>query len=358
VRTTGSATTRDTNLALIDRIQGRLRSVPGVDQVSYVRSLPPFAWSTEMISTAGRAEAVRATLHVVGSDYFATMGRLPTMGRSLSAADRDRPGAMAVVNQNLADALWPGQDPLGKTMTFRAVSFRGPSDVETDRVEVVGVAPNAFFAGFNPERPTPRPNLVFIAEQRAFEQSRRDPAAPGEITFYLRHDSAALEFVASALGPALREVDPRVAIVSTRTMDAQLEGVTFLARIIARLLLIFSVVSLLIAAIGQYAVIAFNMRRRVREFGVRIALGASSRQVLSTVLSEGFALTAIGLAAGLLLSLGVAIAVRGALFGVTPTDPRTYAGVLALIAVVALIASCLPARAATRVDPVTALRQE
>jgi ABC-type antimicrobial peptide transport system permease subunit len=141
-------------------------------------------------------------------------------------------------------------------------------------------------------------------------------------------------------------------------MDDQLEGVTFTARILARLLLIFSVISLLIAAIGQYAVIAFNMRRRVREFGVRIALGASTRQVLASVLGEGFALTAIGLVAGLLLSLAVATAARGVLFGVTPTDARTYISVFALLACVALIACCVPARAATRVDPVQALRQE
>lgn len=358
VRTTGSATTRETNLALVDRIQERLRSVPGVEQVSYVRALPPFAWSTEMVRSTQAAEAVRANLHVVGPDYFPTMGRLPTMGRSLNATDRERSDAMAVINQNLADALWPGQNPLGKTMALRALSFNGPSDVETDRVEVVGVAPNAFFAGFNPERPNPRPNLIFIAEQRAFDESRREAAAPGEITFYLRHGGSALESVTSTLGPVLRETDSRIAIVRTRTMEAQLEGTTFLARMIARLLLIFSLVSLLIAAIGQYAVIAFNMRRRVREFGVRIALGASSTQVLSTVLGEGFALTAIGLAAGLLLSLGVAIAVRGVLFGVTPTDPQTYLGVFALLAVVALMACCLPARAATRVDPVTALRQD
>jgi len=118
------------------------------------------------------------------------------------------------------------------------------------------------------------------------------------------------------------------------------------------------VISLLIAAIRQYAVIAFNMRRRVREFGVRIALGASARQVLSTVLGEGFALTAIGLSVGLLLSLGVALAARRVLFGVTPTDAPTYAAVLALLGCVALVACCLPARAATRVDPVQALRQE
>jgi ABC-type antimicrobial peptide transport system permease subunit len=123
-------------------------------------------------------------------------------------------------------------------------------------------------------------------------------------------------------------------------------------------LAIFSIVSLLIAAIGQYAVIAFNMRRRVREFGVRIALGASGRQVVSSVLGEGLWLTAAGLLCGLGLSVGVALAVRGMLFGVTPTDPRTYAGVFALLACVALVACCLPARAAIRVDPVQALRQD
>jgi len=354
VSTVDSATTRETNLILGDRVKERLRSVPGVQQVSYVRNFP----NLKLVGTAGAVETVRATVHTVGPDYFRLMGLPSVAGRTLTAVDRDRPGAMAVINQYMAEALWPGQDPLGKTMTFRGLTFRGPTAVENERVEVVGVVPNAFVGGFNPERPDPRPNLAFIVEQRAFAEGRRDPAAPGEMTFYLRHDSSALESVASALGHVLREVEPRIAIVSTRTMDNQLEGVTFTARILARLLLIFSVISLAIAAIGQYAVIAFNMRRRVREFGVRIALGASSRQVLSTVVGEGFALTAIGLTAGLLLSLGVAMAVRGALFGVTPTDPQTYAAVFVLLAVVALLACCLPAHAATRVDPVEALRQE
>ena len=354
VRTPASTTTRETDYVLIDRVKERLKSVPGVHSVSYVRT---FARSTDMVRTAGVPQAVRANTHIIGPDYFQTMGLLPAAGRTLTAADRERPGAMAVINQNLADALWPGQSPLGKTVTLRALTLRGLSDVETEGVEVVGVVPNAFVFGFDPERPDPRPNLIFMVEQQVFANPGRNPAVR-EITFYLRHGSSDLESVASALGPVLREIDPRLAIASTRTMVAQLEGVTFEARIIARLLLIFSLISLVIAAIGQYAVIAFNMRRRVREFGVRIALGASTRQVLSTVLGEGFALTGIGLSVGLLLSLGVALAVRGVLFGVTPTDAPTYAAVFALLGCVALVACCLPARAATRVDPVQALRQE
>jgi putative ABC transport system permease protein len=354
-RITGSVTTRESSLALIDRIQERLQVIPGVHRVSYVRSFFP---TTQMVRTAGAAEALRATMHVVGPGYFPTMGLSPVAGRPLTIADRERAGAVAMINQNLANALWPEQNPLGKTMSLRMLTFRGESGEQVERVEVVGVTPNAFVGGFNPERPDPRPNLIFISEQRAFGGPSRDPAAPGEITFYLRHGDSDLELVASALGPVLREVDPRVAIVSTQTMDTRLDNVTFSARVIARLLLIFSLISLLIAAIGQYAVIAFNMRRRVREFGVRIALGASARQVLSTVLREAFGLTAVGLLVGLLLSVGVAFAIRGALFGVTPTDGPTYAGVFALLGCVALVACCVPALAAARVNPVQALRQE
>ena len=182
-------------------------------------------------------------------------------------------------------------------------------------------------------------------------------AGGGEMTLYVRHGGN-LETVAGAIGPTLRDLDRRISIVYMRTMDEQLDSLTLSATMIARLLGIFSVVSLVIAAIGQYAVVAFNMRRRVREFGVRIALGASASQVLGGVLREGLWLTVIGLVCGLALSVAVAVAARSVLFNVTPTDPQTYAGVFAILTVVSLLACCLPARGASRVDPVRALRQE
>jgi hypothetical protein len=361
VRTSASTTTRETNLVLIDRIRDRLLNIPGVQAVSYVRMIPPFAWSREFIRTSGNNRPVVATVHVVGPDYFEVLGLSLTAGRAVTNDDRDRSNVVAVINQNLASTLWPAESAIGRTMTFGVA----PSEAvfgrttESAPIEIVGVAPNAFVAGFNPEQPDPRPHLIFVMPQSALAAGRRgDPGGPGEATYYIRHAHGVFEGVASAIGPALQEIDPNVAIAAMRTMDGQLEGVTLTARVIARLLAVFSVVSLLIAAIGQYAVIAFSMRRRVREFGVRIALGASARQVLTGVLGEGFALTAIGLVSGLLLSVGAATAARRALFGVTPTDARTYVGVLVLLGVVALIACCLPARAATRVDPVSALRQE
>jgi len=350
IRTSAAATTRETNLALIDRLRERFQGMPRVQAISYVHTAPPWSWARDVIHSTPTSNPLYGNVHVVGPDYFTTMGVPLVDGRPLTVEDRDRVRPVAVINQYLADALWPGQRAIGQSMLFG--EQRLP-------VDIIGVMRNAHVAGFNPEQPDTRPHLVFVSEQSAYFQPRRgDAGISGEVTFYLRHESDQLDAVASAVGPALREIDPRLAIVLIGSMDGRLESITISARMIARLLAIFSLVSLVIAAIGQYAVVAFSMRRRVREFGVRIALGASARQVIEGVLREGLTLTFIGLSIGLALSLGVATVVRRALFGVTPTDPQTYGGVFALLAAVALVACCVPARAATRIDPVRALRQE
>jgi putative ABC transport system permease protein len=141
-------------------------------------------------------------------------------------------------------------------------------------------------------------------------------------------------------------------------MEAQLQEITGPSLLITALLSLFAAGALVLAAIGLYAVIAFNMSRRTRDFGIRMALGASSRQILGTVLKEGLLLTAIGLAIGFGLSLAAGKALGSLLFGVTPTDLPTYLGVFAVLAVVSLVACYLPARRAARIDPMRALRQE
>jgi predicted permease len=353
VSTAGVARTTEGHRDVIEQVRERVMRIPGVQSVSYF-GFP----SVGPVRTLGSVPPARATVYAVGPGYLEVLGIRVLAGRALERDDHARATAVAVVNQNLADALWPGQVAVGQTMLF------GP---DRRSIEVVGVVANAFVVGFNPERPEPRPNYVFVPEHPNFSAVRsgdtllqgntvRAPG-PGEITLYMRHGGE-VATVAGAVGPALREVDRRLAITFVRTMDEQLELLSLGAFMIARLLGIFSMVSLVIAAIGQYAVVAFNMRRRVREFGVRIALGASARQVLTGVLREGLFLTGVGLACGLALSVAVGVAARSVLFNVTPTDPQTYAGVFALLAVVSLVACCLPARGASRVDPVQALRQE
>jgi predicted lysophospholipase L1 biosynthesis ABC-type transport system permease subunit len=340
VSTAGSARSREAHLSLTDQVRERFMRIPGAQSASY--SEVPARGSAR---TLGSAPPAIATLYPVGPDYLKVFGLRLLAGRALQPDDYAGATAVAVVNQNLADALWPGQAAVGQTMQF------GP---ERQRVEIVGVVANAFVAGFNPERPEPRPNYAFVPAPR---NALVSAAGGGEITVYIRHGGS-VEGVAGAVGPTLRDLDRRISIVYMRTMEEQLDSLALSANMIARLLGIFSLVSLVIAAIGQYAVVAFNMRRRVREFGVRIALGASSRQVLTGVLREGLFLTCVGLACGLALSVAVAVAARSVLFNVTPTDPQTYGGVFAVLAVVSLVACCLPARVASRIDPVRALRQE
>jgi ABC-type antimicrobial peptide transport system permease subunit len=164
--------------------------------------------------------------------------------------------------------------------------------------------------------------------------------------------------MAPAIRRALREADGGVPIVSLRTVDAQLDTIIWPVRVLTTLLALFAGGSLFIAVIGQYGAVAFDTRRRSREFGLRLALGASTTQVLGSVLRDGFRLTIVGLTIGFALSLVVGQGLGRVLYGVTPTDPLTYAGVFAVLSVASLVACFLPARRAGRVNPIEALRVE
>ncbi len=324
--------------ALIDRMRERLSSVPGVNGVTYARTPPKEFWSTEQVRVAGSQQPLAAERNNVGPEYLRVLGLAPRIGRELTVEDRTRTTTAAVINENLAQALWPGETAIGRTLLF-GERWRP--------VEVVGVAPNAFFSGFRRQE---RPYFLFLP-------MRPEPGGGGERTFYVRY-AGPLDSVAPATGRALAEVDAHAPIVYMRTMETQLAGITSIVRMMTTLLSLFAAASLLIATLGQYAVLAFAMKRRTRDFGVRMALGASARQILGSVVREGLRLTVAGLAIGGALSLLSGRAMRSVLFGVTPTDPATYAGVFVVLACASLIACWLPAWRASRVDPMQALRQE
>jgi putative ABC transport system permease protein len=310
--------------------------------VSYARKPQSEHWGTplEIRSAGSAAEPARAADNHVGPDYLQALGVSLVAGREFSIDEGSAAARTVFINRAVADELWPGQPPVGR----RVLIGRGKQTVEA---EVVGVAEDAFFTG---NRFAQQSRYIFLSAQQ-------DPALPGQTTFYVRY-SGSLDTIAPAVGRAIRDVDPRVPIANLRTMDSQLAVSSPPFRLLAMLLMLFAGGSLLIATIGQYAVVAFDMRRRARELGLRIALGASSTQMLSSILRDGFRFTAVGLTIGFALSLAVGRALGGFLYGITPTDPVTYLGVFALLCAASLLASYLPARRAARIDPITILRSE
>ncbi len=336
VNTAGSAATPEANRILLEQLQDRMRAIPGVVAVSHSRFLNS-GWS-QQVRRPGTGTPVRADQNYVGPNYLEALGMAPLAGREF--AQREGPAAKpgAIINQHLAETLWPGDSAVGQTMIVGK---------DQQAVEVVGVMPNALLSGL---RRDASQNFVLRSELQ-------EPGIPGAATFYLRY-TASLDAVASALSRAVSEADARVPVVAIRTMEKQLESERWPVLAIITLLTVFAIGSLTIAIIGQYAVVAFSMRRRTRDFGVRIALGASSHRILRTVLGEGLRMTALGLAVGLALSLAAGTALRGLLYGVSPTDARTYLAVFVALAAASLVACYLPARRATRIDPMQALRQE
>lgn len=349
VGTSDAAATPAEKLVLLDRIRQEINAIPNVSFVSYTRE-----WfnsrSHREIRTLDSTEPLRATVSTVGQEYLKTLGITTIAGRDLTESDRLRTGGAALINRTLAATLFPARNPVGETLLV---------DAGKRPVEIVGVVPDVFYRGFDLDRPNPDradqpPNYVFVADQAG--SATRDVAfAP--VTFYVRY-SGTLAAVSDAVPLALRGVDPRVALWTRETMNDRLEQQAVSARLISTLLAIFAGISLLIAAIGQYAAVSFETRRHTRDFGVRLALGASGRQIIGAVLGTGAMLTGAGLAGGFLFSLAVAAVLQNQFFGVRPTDPTTYLVVFVLLACVSLVACYLPARRASRIDPVQALRQE
>ena len=339
VSTTAGATNKEQNLALLERLRERLRAVPGVVAASYA-SEAPLRGGVPVGPVKGNAslELISADGNYVGPDFLLALGVVPWQGRGV--LDSDQPGTktIAVINQNLARALWPRQSALGQTLTLH-----GGKEI----AEVVGIVPNGAYASLRQDE---HPNFLFLAE-------RQNQAEPGEMIYHVRY-AGTLDRIAPAIRAAIRETDARVPVFELRGMEAEIRNQTGPVLMIATLLSVFAGGALVLAAIGLYAVIAFNMSRRTRDFGIRIALGASSRQIVEVVLREGLLITGIGLAVGFALNVAGAKALGSLLYGVTATDLPTYLGVLTLLSFVSMVACYLPARRAARIDPMQALRQE
>jgi putative ABC transport system permease protein len=288
---------------------------------------------------------------VVAGDYFGAMAVPILKGRAFAAADTPDGAKVAIVNRELVRRYWKDQDPIGKVVSVNPpieLVPRGtvPPDYKPDLFTVVGVAADVHYASLD-TAPSP---VVYVPFAQGSE---------GTTTMFLvvraHEDPLAL---AGAVRDRIRHVDPDVPASSVRTMEDRVSASLAQPRLRAIVLGTFAGLALLLAGVGTYGVMSYGARQRTREIGIRMAIGASSRAILTLLLGRGFVLVAAGLGAGLLGALALTRALRTLLFGVSTSDPLVFGGVTALLATIAMIAAWLPARRATRLEPVVALREE
>ena len=322
----------------IDDVLGKLAGVPGVRAVGVTNQVPlrGETWIDGLadMDVAPEVEHQTANFRFVSQDYWKTMGIPLKRGRFIQASDRNHP--VAVLSQKAAQYLWPDKNPLGK-------HIRG-TGLDRSRLEVVGVVSDIREGGLGKEPPAMVYEPYWLMDI-------------GGPSFVLRTDAAPAA-VAGTLRAIVHSVDPDVPLAAAQSMEQVLDESVAASRFEMYLAAAFAVSALALASLGIYGVIAFTVARRTPELGVRIALGAPGTQLMTMVLRQGMRPVVAGLAAGLTIAILGGRVLASQLYGVAPDDPLTISSVGILLLFVALCACWLPARRATRVDPIVALRAE
>jgi putative ABC transport system permease protein len=343
-----------------DRVQARLAALPGVQSVA-VAANRPFDPQQFGPSTTFKIEGTpppapgtepRSRLRPVSPEFFRTMGMTLLRGRTFTEDENRRDAApVLVINEALADRYFPGQNPVGKRLTYAfwhggsaAPDSTAPEDsVVHPQGEIIGIVRNANYSSLN-ARPEPATFLPY----------RRFPLGT---TFVVRTtlQPAGLE---EEIRRVVASVDPEVPTYEVGTMNAAVSESVSQSRFYTIVLGAFAAIALLLATLGVYGVVSYVVSQQTRDFGIRMALGADSHDVVSLVLRRGASLILPGLAVGILSAVLLARTIRGLLFGVGAFDAPTLALVCLVFVAVGAIASLLPARRAARVDPIIAMRSE
>jgi putative ABC transport system permease protein len=331
------------SIALFDRLLGDALALPGVQSVGLINIPPLASWHISGgFDVDGREGGEGyASYRVIGGDYFRTMGIALKRGRMFQESDRSGVPHVVIVNESAAAKHWPGMDPIG-----RRIRYRGMDRHRDDWMTVVGVVADVNQLGLA-SPPEPETYVPF---------SQRPERIHDGATILVRSmgDPASL---ATAMRDRVRTLDPDIPTTITTFEDAVMSSVAD-RRFTMLALTSFGSFALFLAAVGIYGVLAYSVSRRTREIGVRMALGAERRRVLRMILRDGMRAVVPGILVGVVGALLLSRLMAGLLYGIEPTDPVTFGAVVVVLAVVTLAASFVPARRATKVDPMVAIRAE
>ncbi|HEX5706696.1 MAG TPA: ABC transporter permease [Pyrinomonadaceae bacterium] len=321
----------------------RIGALPGVESAGAVTYLPfSGPGSATRFTVVDRPppppeQSMTTDVRLSDANYFRTMGIPLLRGRNFNESEQTEARRVVLISESLARKYFPGEDPLGKSLVINMRATPTPT-------EIIGIVGDVRHTSLDAEvRPTvywPHPELP-LTVMTVVARTKGDPLA-----------------LASAAQREVQAIDPQQPVADVRTMEQWLAQSTERARFSALLLVVFSCIALMLAAVGTYGVMNYSVTQRTHEIGVRMALGARGRDVLRMVVGGGMLLTLIGVVLGLGAAFALTRVLESLLYGVTATDPATFGAVAALLLVIGFLACYVPARRAARVDPMVALRYE
>jgi predicted permease len=328
------------------QLHERISGLPGVESAS-LANLSPLSDGLLMRRTEiegytpQSGEDIRFNYTVVGPHYFETMRTPFVSGRDFSAPDAAGAPQVVIINESMARRYWPNGDALGKRLVFG--NYPG-SPIPLQRLEIVGVVKDSKYLSVTEGAR----RMMFLPLEQSYRR---------EMRLHIRTAQEPAGLMA-AIRREVQALDPNLPVYNIRTLEEQKDRSLYTARLAATLLSIFGGLALLLASVGLYGVMAYVVGQRRREIGIRLALGASSREIFRLVIKEGMTLVTIGLALGLAGAFAGTRLLNNFLYGITPVDAATFIGVGALLMVMTLLANYAPARRAARVAPIEALRNE
>jgi putative ABC transport system permease protein len=339
----------DARLAFFERLEARLAAIPGVEAVAVTTGVPPFDGGERRLQIDGttvESEEQRPNVSIVtiGPRFFNVV-RVPLIrGRIFHAMDGAPGRETVIINERLASEFFHGEDPIGRRLRF-AQRETTPGQPAPPWRTIIGVAPSirhgssqdaylnaVVYVPYRQEAPSAASLMV------------RSALAPGSVMDAVRRE--------------VQAIDRDQPVFTIQTIDQMLAESRWPQRVFGSSFAIFAAIALVLSSLGLYAVMAYSVPQRTQEIGMRMALGAQGRQVIWLILKRGLVQLAIGLTLGLAGALALSRVLRGVLVEITPSDPVTFAAITILLTVVSIAACLLPARQATRIDPLVALRAE